>query len=65
MNHVRILFSLRLGSEAMELFDEKRERERKAGGGERERERERKEREIRDDPSRRAPGDKRETLKVL
>ena len=28
MNHVRILFSLRLGSEAMELFDEKRERER-------------------------------------
>ena len=62
MNHVRILFSLRLGSEARELFDEKRERERervKRGGGER------KEREIRDDPSRRAPGDKRETLKVL
>ena len=28
MNHVRILFSPRLGSEAMELFDEKRERER-------------------------------------
>ena len=28
MNHVRIPFSLRLGSEAMELFDEKRERER-------------------------------------
>ena len=59
MNHVRILFSLRLGSEAMELFDEKRERERVKRGGER------KEREIRDDPSRRAPGDKRETLKVL
>ena len=55
MNHARTFCALRLGSEAMELFDE--ERESKA--------RERGARDYRRPVSRRAPGDRRETLKVL
>ena len=51
MNHARTFCALRLGSEAMELFDEERERVKRG----------REEREITDDPSlaeHRATGEK-------